>query len=52
MLNLKTEGNLKEGFIRTLLALEEMTVEKVEGIDGSGLDAITKRILYLRNKIP
>jgi len=50
VLNLKIEGNFREGLIRTLLGLE-MTVKKIEGTDGTGLDAATKRMLHLRNKI-
>lgn len=48
---MEIEGDFKEGLIRTLLGLE-MTVERMESTDGRGLDAVTKCILQLRNKIP
>lgn len=49
--NLKIEGNFKESLIRTLLGLD-MTVERMGCTDGRGLDAVTKCMLQLRNKIP
>ena len=51
VVNLKIEGDYKESLIRTLLGLD-MTVERVECTDGRGLDAVTKCMLQLRNKLP
>jgi hypothetical protein len=51
VINLEIEGDFKEGLIRTLLGLD-MTVERMECTEGKGLDAVTKCMLELRNKIP
>ncbi|KAJ5547512.1 hypothetical protein N7513_004746 [Penicillium frequentans] len=50
VMNMKIEGDLNESLIRSVLGLE-MTVEKVERTDGGQYDALTKRMLHLRNEI-
>lgn len=50
MINLKVEGNFNKSLIRTLLELD-MTVERVEFMDEGRLDALTKRMLQLRDEI-
>ncbi|KAJ5655012.1 hypothetical protein N7490_002015 [Penicillium lividum] len=50
VVNMKIEGDLNESLIRAVLGLE-MTVEMVERTDGGQFDALTKRMLQLRNEI-
>jgi hypothetical protein len=50
VINIKIEGDMNERLIRAVLGLE-MTVEKVEHTEGGQYDALTKRMLHLRNEI-
>ena len=51
VVNLEIEGDFREGPMRTILGLD-MTLERMECTDGSGLDAVTRSMLQLRNEIP
>jgi hypothetical protein len=50
VINIKIEGDMNERLIRAVLGLE-MTMEKVEHTEGGQYDALTKRMLHLRNEI-
>lgn len=51
MVNLEIKSDFREDLLRTLLGLF-MTVERMECTDATGLNAVTKCMLHIRNGIP
>jgi hypothetical protein len=51
VVNLEIESDFREDLLQTLFGLL-MTVERMECTDATGLDAVTKCMLQIRNEIP
>ena len=51
VINLEVKGDFNEALMRTRLK-QEMTVERIECTTGRPLDAVTKCMLQLKNRIP
>jgi hypothetical protein len=51
VVNLEIESDFREDLLRTLFGLL-MTAERMECTDATGLDAVTKCMLQIRNEIP